>query len=327
MSMSMHTMVVGGGALGSILAAHLGRSGERVTLVARGKRADHLERNGVTITGLEELHVPVTIARMASDVKDVDLLILATKTYDTASALAGIRLSRPPLAFSVQNGVQKNIDLANFFGADSVLGAAANFSGELRSDQVTAFTMHDALQLGELNGVVSERLSTVVALLSKAGIKARQVTDISAVEWSKYALYSSGMAPAVLTRAPTWQPTSDPDAAMIVAQIVREIGMLAKTQGTMLKDEGIFPAGSICSAGMTEAVEIVRKVGEFFRKNAPGHKVSALQDLERGRRLEADATLGFAVRLAAEKGLSVPTIETCYRLCMMLDRQAQLGGP
>jgi ketopantoate reductase len=42
--MSIHTMVVGGGALGSILAAHLGRSGERVTLVARGKRADHLER-------------------------------------------------------------------------------------------------------------------------------------------------------------------------------------------------------------------------------------------------------------------------------------------
>jgi len=29
--MSLHTMVVGGGALGSILAAHLGRSGERVT--------------------------------------------------------------------------------------------------------------------------------------------------------------------------------------------------------------------------------------------------------------------------------------------------------
>ena len=105
--MSIHTMVVGGGALGSILAAHLGRSGERVTLVARGKRADHLERNGVTITGLEELKVPVTIARTPSDVRNVDLLILATKTYDTASALAGIRLSRPPLAFSVQNGVQR----------------------------------------------------------------------------------------------------------------------------------------------------------------------------------------------------------------------------
>jgi hypothetical protein len=52
-------------------------------------------------------------AMTPSEVRDVDLLILATKTHDTASALAGIRLSRPPLAFSVQNGVQKNIDLAN----------------------------------------------------------------------------------------------------------------------------------------------------------------------------------------------------------------------
>ena len=75
------------------------------------------------------------------------------------------------------------------------------------------------------------------------------------------------------------------------------------------------------------AAEIVRKIGDYFRKNAPGHKLSALQDLECGRRLEADATLGFAVRLAAEKGLSVPTIETCYRLCMMLDRHAQLTAP
>jgi len=320
-------MVVGGGALGSILAAHLGSSGERVTLVARGKRADHLERNGVTITGLEELQIPVTIARTASDVKDVDLLILATKTYDTASALAGIRLSRPPLAFSIQNGVQKNIDLANVFGADNVLGAAAHFSGEVRSDQVTAFTVHDSLQLGELNGVASERLSTVVALLSNAGIKARQVTDISAVEWSKYALYSAVTAPSVLTRAPTWQTLSDPDAALIVAQIVREIGILANTQGLTLKDEGFLPAATLCRVGMTEAVEIILKFGNFLRKNVPGHKLSALQDLERGRRLEADATLGFAVRLAAEKGLSVPTIETCYRLCMMLDRHAQLSAP
>jgi len=319
-------MVVGGGALGSILAGHLGRSGARITLVARGKRADHLELNGVAITGLEEFSVPVTIARTPNEVKDVDLLILATKTYDTASALEGIRLSRPPLAFSVQNGVQKNLELADVFGADNVVGAAASFSGEVRTDQVTSFTMHDSLQLGELNGATSERLSTVVALLTNAGIKARQVTDINAVEWSKYALYSSLMAPAVLTRAPTWQPTSDPDAALVVAQIVREIGMLANVQGIVLKDEGIMPVGSVYRAELSNAVEIVRKVGDFFCKKAPGHKMSALQDLERGRRLEVDATLGFAVRLAAEKGLSVPTIATCYRLCMMLDRRVQQGS-
>jgi 2-dehydropantoate 2-reductase len=325
--MGIHTMVVGGGALGSILAGYLARSGERVTLVARGKRADHLERNGVTIAGLEELQIPVTIARTASDVKDVDLLILATKTYDTASALAGIRLPRPPLAFSVQNGVRKNLDLANVFGAHNVLGAAANFSGEVRSDQVTVFRVHEALQIGELDGVVSDRLSSIVALLSRTGIKAQQVTDISAVEWSKYALYSSGMAPSILTRAPTWQPLSDPDAALVVAQIIREIGMLAKTQGITLKDGGVLPVGSVCRVGMTEAVEIVLKVGDFFRKNVPGHKFSALLDLERGRRLEVDETLGFAVRMAAEKGLSVSTTETCYRLCTMLDRQAQLSAP
>jgi ketopantoate reductase len=42
--------------------------------------------------------------------------------------------------------------------------------------------------------------------------------------------------------------------------------------------------------------------------------VSILQDLERGRRLEFEDMFGYAVRKGAELGVSLPTVEICYRL-------------
>jgi ketopantoate reductase len=43
----------------------------------------------------------------------------------------------------------------------------------------------------------------------------------------------------------------------------------------------------------------------------PDHKHSALQNLERGRRLEVEETLEYAVRKGAELGLPLPTMNTC----------------
>jgi ketopantoate reductase len=43
----------------------------------------------------------------------------------------------------------------------------------------------------------------------------------------------------------------------------------------------------------------------------PTLKHSALQNLERGRRLEVEETLGYAVRKGAELGIPLPTMDTC----------------
>ncbi len=48
----MTWLIVGGGALGSILAAHLSQAGEDVTVLARGARATLLRDAGIRLTGL-----------------------------------------------------------------------------------------------------------------------------------------------------------------------------------------------------------------------------------------------------------------------------------
>jgi 2-dehydropantoate 2-reductase len=49
-------------------------------------------------------------------------------------------------------------------------------------------------------------------------------------------------------------------------------------------------------------------------EEAPGHRLSALQDLERRKRLEVEETLGFAVQEAARLNIDAPTLATCYTL-------------
>ena len=57
----MKTVILGGGALGTILAAHLHRAGYEVSVVAREPRASLLARDGIRITGLSELTAAVPV--------------------------------------------------------------------------------------------------------------------------------------------------------------------------------------------------------------------------------------------------------------------------
>ncbi len=87
----MRFVVLGAGALGTVIAAYLARSGEDVALIARGDRARHLAENGVSVTGLDDFTVEMEIIERPQNLSSAEVLILATKTYDTAAAIERVR--------------------------------------------------------------------------------------------------------------------------------------------------------------------------------------------------------------------------------------------
>ena len=78
----MKIVILGAGALGTVLGAHLARAGEDVTLLARGQRAAYLQEHGATITGLVDFTVPVRVVTDPQRVHDADVLLVTVKTYD-----------------------------------------------------------------------------------------------------------------------------------------------------------------------------------------------------------------------------------------------------
>ena len=146
----MKILILGAGSLGSIIGGHLARAGEEVTIIARGQRAAYLEQHGITLTGLADFTVPVAVTTKPQTVPEADVLVVAVKTYDTEPALASVRHLRVGSVLSIQNGVLKDEQLADTFGWDKTLGAAAFLSGGVTPAGPVRFTVNEYLVLGEL---------------------------------------------------------------------------------------------------------------------------------------------------------------------------------
>lgn len=323
----MKIVVLGAGALGSIIGAHLVRAGADVIFIARGQRAALLQEHGIAVTGLVDFTVPVTVTTHPQEVQEADVLLVTVKTFDTERALASLRHLRVHSVLSLQNGVLKNEQLAHIFGWEHVLGAAAIVSGEMLPDGAVRCTLNERLALGELPAGTSERTQGLAAALVRAGLRAEVSPHIQTVEWSKYVLFVGGMVLAGLTRLASAQFLSDPDGALLMAQIMRELGCIATRLGIPLEDAGPIPIKMICSGSLPDAVERLQRFGAVMSERAPAHKMSTLQDLERGHRLEVEETLGYAVRKGSELAIPLPMVETCYRLLAGVNRHLQAGKP
>jgi len=312
--------------MGSIVGAHLARAGHRVVMLARGKRAAYIEQHGLAIRGLVEFTMPVRVVADPREFSGAETLIVAMKTPGTAAALAALTHADFGVTLSIQNGPLKNELLAEAFGAERVLGALADTSGELLPDGAVLFTRNVNIFVGELAGGDSARAEKFARTLDASGVRAAATREILTLEWSKFCAWIGLMALSVTTRAVTWKYLSDPDSALLLARLVREMGTLARALGISLSDRSILPAASICAGSESEAVAIVRRAGEEFRANAPQHRMSALQDLEAHRPLEVNETLGYAQEKARERGLELPVLECFARLVAAIDRTDRTAG-
>lgn len=286
-----------------------------MTLLARGQRADFLRIHGVTLTGLANFTVPVVLVTDPRQLKDADVLIVAVKTYDTETALDGVRHLEVKSVLSVQNGVYKNEQLMSCFGPAKTLGATAMFSGEVLPDSSVRFTMNEGLYIGELPEGISARVEALAAVLNGAGIRAVASPEIQSAEWSKYVVFVASMVLAALARLETYKVMKDADLAYLRVILVKEIAGLAARLHIPLGDYGLIRPQSLIGVSLEEAVvRIVRGGQDMESRGATAHKISTLQDLERGRRMEVEEILGYAVRKGKELGVQLPTVEFSYRL-------------
>jgi|TARA_B100000676_G_scaffold246304_1_gene249074 2-dehydropantoate 2-reductase len=316
----MKYVIVGAGALGSILGGNLIRAGADVTMLARGARATYLRDNGITLRGLVEDTIPCRVETDPAALGGADVVIVTVKTYQTADAVAPLRHMRVGGVFSVANGVLKNRQLAEVFGEDAVLGSIAMVSGELLGDGAVKYTVNQLLSVGALPSGPSAAAQAIADSLNEAGVNAAVSETIQTDEWSKYVNWSGMMALSVLTRLETYKFLSEPAAVRVAAKIMRETAALARALEIPLSNDPPVACGDIVDGSQDDAVAFLQKIGRSFEKNAPQHRVSALQDVERGQHLEIHETLGHTIAEAERLGVPVPTIETCYGLIGAVDR-------
>jgi len=309
--------------MGSILGAHLARAGHSVALLTRGRRAEQVRREGLRIAGLAQFSTPIHVIDDPAQLREAHALVVATKAIGTAESLKPLTGAKIGYAFSVQNGVLKNELLEAAFGREHVLGALANMSGELKPSGEVLFTRNVTLQIGALQGGVPEPVRALAQTIDASGVHSAAVPDIAAQEWSKFAAWVGMAGVAITTRVVTWKYLVDPDAALVLVRLIREMRELAARAGVHFTDDVVFPVATLCTGTEEAAVRVLNGIGAQFREHSPEHRLSAHQDIDAGRPLEVEETLGHAARTAARAGLSLPLLDAVYRIAAAIDRTAR----
>jgi 2-dehydropantoate 2-reductase len=208
-------LILGAGAIGSIIGAHLARAGHSVVMLARERRAKQIQTNGLRIRGLSDFSITVPTLSEFSQLRRADVLIVAMKMPGSAEAFAILRHVETDAAFSIQNSPLKDELLADVFGSQRVLGALADASGEMLTSGEILFTRNSNIFIGELAGNSGSRVARIASAIDASGVRAAGASHIAELEWAKFAAWVGLMAVSVTTRAVTWRYLTDSDSALV----------------------------------------------------------------------------------------------------------------
>ena len=241
------------------------------------------------------------------------------QTSDMASALQSIKHIQVSV-FSLQNGVLKDEQLAQTFGWDKVLGAMTHFSAEVLPTGTVRFRTNQGIYLGELLRT-SPRVQTLGDLFSVSALWYRS-HHISSPSNGRNTWRGCVSWHLRLTRLESYK-FSKTRRWSITAALLHEMAQLATSRGTPLHDIALFPTKTLSQLAFDDTVTHVQQIGDRWASLLPTAKVSTLHDLERGKRLEVEETLGYAVRQGAALGIPTATLDTCYKLIAGINHYLQ----
>ena len=182
----MRVLVVGAGAVGSFLGWAVRAGGGSTTLVRRGRDAPGPERLvAVPPTG-EPVAVDVDLVPEAAGADDApDLVIVAVKQYDVASAVAALDALAGVPVLTVQNGIGAEATAAAARPGAAVLGGSLTASVERRRDGSIGWLRTGGLGLGPVQGDTAAVAGGLRATLQAAGLPTKTFDNAPAMKWSK----------------------------------------------------------------------------------------------------------------------------------------------
>jgi 2-dehydropantoate 2-reductase len=301
-------VVVGGGVIGSLYAAHLARCTDTWVLTRRAAHAEALSAHGLRVSGKSDFTAELRATADESELPDADLVILATKATDVddaATRLAG----RVPSAtvMTIQNGLGAE-EIVRAHGDRPLISAVTFMSGVRHSDAHVEYELDTETWLGPYAGTTSnERAQEIEALLVESGLRARAFPDLRPAQWSKLIFNATVNTVAALTDLPhvsAFAEVAAPtDLGLLVRDLMDEGKAVAAAAGVELHEDPWEMNVHAVRRGETEAAS-----------GAYAHVPSMLDDVRSSRPTEVDFITGSLVREAGRAGVAVPLHTAMYRL-------------
>ena len=301
----MKILVMGAGAVGAYFGVRLHQSGEEVVFGARGSNLRALKEHGLDLKSPRgDFHGPVHATDDPREFAPYDLILFCVKMYDTDAAARSLNSCLAPggVILTLQNGVESEARLAEYFGRESVMAGCARVGAELVAPGKIVHMTTGVIEFGELDAGETPRARKIAAAFRRAGIYGELVDDILTFRWSKLLWNSAFNTVATLTRRKVGEIIEDADGIRLIRTLMNETLAVARASGAKL------------------GADRIEALLEHSEKNLRALKTSTQQDFERGKRLEYDALSGAVVRAARRHSIAVPAMETIHATLGLLDQ-------
>jgi len=319
----MRFAIVGAGAIGAFVGAMLARSGEDVTLIARGPHLKAMQDHGVRVRGsIGDFQTKPLATDDPSAVGTVDVVLLTLKAH----SLTGMAPKLSPLigagttVVSAQNGIPwwyfyrhgsewegtrlDSVDPGDIINRSIdpslVIGCIVYPSTIIIEPGIVEHIEGTRFAIGEPDGSKSDRCRRIADTFIKAGLRCPIRTDIRHDMWVKL-MGSVAFNPiSALTRATLAEIVGHRETRALASAIMLEAEAVARGLGV---DIGI---------SIEQRLDGAEKVGQ--------HKTSMLQDIESGRPPELEAIVGSVVELGTKMGLDLPATKAVYACVKLLTK-------
>ena len=346
--MPTRILLVGAGSIGAFFSSRLATVSDVLVSALCRSNYKAVKANGLQITSPyygDYIFKPEHTFAHPAEVRltkrelglDWDYLLVATKALpdvsDDSALLEGL-VGEETSILLVQNGISIEEPYRKRFPNATILSAVTNASaaqpkpGVIKHNRWTKISIGPYLPRQDSGGdggahegdrVAKERNAKFVQLLKDAGISDAEAFDhagLQFVRWHKIAINAAMNPSSVLSGGCGNQALStDPELSLHTRAVMDEV---LSTAPKILNKP--FPMKQLKLASTEQVLESVSK-------NTSGSRPSMWQDWERGQKMELEVILGNPVRMAREKGLDMPRLQSMYALLKMAQerREAEIA--
>lgn len=289
------TAIVGMGALGLLYGEQIQNAlgKDAVTFVMDEERFNRHKEDVYEING-KVMDFSMT---KHTEMKPVDLLIIATKSTGLQSALkiCGNAVGKDTIIISVLNGISSEEMIAQYFDSRQVLGCVAIGMDAMREGSRLEYCTKGRLQIGVMEYGQEEMLQRLVTFFDKIGQNYEVKEDIRQAMWSKFLLNVGANQACTVYRTTYSGVLTDPEIRADMIKAMREVLAIAEAEGIQLGE-----------ADLERDLQIIGSL------KADGYP-SMRQDAIAKRYGEIDMFAGTVMQIAAKHGIEVPVNTYYYR--------------
>lgn len=325
--MPTRILIVGAGAIGAFYGSRLATASNTLVSALCRSNSKAVKANGFKVISPkygEHVFRPEYVFSSPDEARHAkvqwDYLIVATKALpdvsDDSALLEGLVANGTSIVL-VQNGLgveepyAKRFPKASILSAVTIASAAQPDHGIIQHNRWTRISIGPYLPHLDQGGsgtqssdsAASENNSRMVKLLQEAGIADAEEYDhagLQFVRWHKIAINAAMNPSSVLSGGCGNQEMStDPELSIHLTGIINEV---------------LNTAPKVLGKPLPPKLASAERILKSTMRNSSGSKPSMWGDWERGATMELEVILGNPIRIAREKGLEMPRLQTMYAL-------------